>query len=55
MVATLEGQTGVVTDIAFSADGARVLTSSGDNTAGLWVAATGQDGRRAKRETRATF
>ena len=35
------GHTGCVTAVAFSPDGKRVLTGSGDNTARLWDAATG--------------
>ena len=35
-VATLEGHTDRVTAVAFSHDGARVLTGSDDNTARLW-------------------
>jgi hypothetical protein len=38
----LAGDTGAVTAVAFSPDGARMLTGSGDNTARLWDAATGK-------------
>jgi WD40 repeat protein len=41
-VAALEGHTSSVSAVAFSPDGARVLTGSGDTTARLWVAATGK-------------
>jgi WD40 repeat protein len=41
-VATLAGHTDQVTAVAFSPDGTRVLTGSGDNTARLWDAATGR-------------
>ena len=38
----LSGHTGAVTAVAFSPDGARVLTGSSDKTARLWDAATGK-------------
>ena len=41
MAATLEGHTNIFTAVAFSPDGARVVTGSWDNTARLWDAATG--------------
>ena len=41
-LAALEGHTGVVMTVAFSPDGARVLTGSDDGKARLWDAATGK-------------
>jgi WD40 repeat protein len=41
-IATLEGHTRPVRAVAFSPDGARVLTGSDDNTARLWDASTGK-------------
>jgi WD40 repeat protein len=35
-VATLAGHIAAVTAVAFSPDGTRVVTGSGDNTARLW-------------------
>ena len=40
-IATLAGHTAGVTAVAFSPDGTRILTGSGDGTARLWDAATG--------------
>ena len=42
MAATLEGITGPIWAVAFSPDGARVLTGSIDNAARLWDAPTGK-------------
>ena len=39
-LAALKGHTGTVTSVAFSPDGARILTGSLDNTARLWDAKT---------------
>eukprot|EP00937_MAST-01D_sp_MAST-1D-sp2_P006716 g6716.t1 len=41
-VLTLEGHTHEVTSCAFSADGAWVVTASGDGTARIWAADTGE-------------
>jgi len=41
-LATLAGHTGPVNSAAFSPDGSRIVTASGDNTARLWDAATGR-------------
>ncbi|MCH7799304.1 MAG: protein kinase [Planctomycetes bacterium] len=42
-VATLRGHTAYVLSVAFSPDGARLATGSGDNTVKLWDAATGEE------------
>jgi WD40 repeat protein len=41
-VVTLKGHTSVIRAVAFSPDGARVLTGSNDRTARMWDAATGK-------------
>ena len=41
MIAKLEGHSGIVWSAAFSPDGQRVVTASGDKTARVWNAATG--------------
>jgi hypothetical protein len=40
---TLRGHVGAVTGVAFSTDGTRIATSSGDQTAKIWDARTGQE------------
>ncbi|HUU97622.1 MAG TPA: dockerin type I domain-containing protein [Phycisphaerae bacterium] len=40
-ILTFSGHTSIVTSVAYSPDGAKVLTGSGDKTARLWNAATG--------------
>jgi WD40 repeat protein len=40
-VVTLEGHTGVISDVSFSADGSRVATASNDGTARIWDPRTG--------------
>src|SRR5258708_38165558 len=42
MGASLLGHAGVVSNAAFSPDGARIVTASGDETARLWDAASGR-------------
>ena len=37
----LKGHTGTVTSVAFSPDGTRIVTGSGDQTAKVWDARTG--------------
>ena len=37
----LKGHTSCVTSVAFSPDGTRIVTGSGDNTAKVWDARTG--------------
>ena len=40
---TLKGHSGTVYSVAFSPDGKRLATGSGDRTVKLWDAATGQE------------
>jgi WD40 repeat protein len=42
LLAKLEGHTDIVYDAAFSPDGQRIVTASGDGTARVWNAANGQ-------------
>ncbi len=40
---TLKGHSGAITSVAFSSDGKRLLSGSGDNTAKLWDLLTGKE------------
>jgi WD40 repeat protein len=40
---TLKGHTGLVNSVAWSPDGKRLATASGDQTAKVWDAARGQE------------
>ncbi len=44
----LKGHTGGVTSVAFSPDGTRIVTGSGDPTAKVWDAADGYSPARAQ-------
>jgi hypothetical protein len=48
---TLKGHTDVVISVAFSPDGARLASASGDETVKLWDAGTGQELRTLKGHT----
>jgi len=41
LAASLRGHTGPLSDVEFSADGKRIVTAAGDNTARIWDARTG--------------
>src|SRR5262249_49524642 len=48
---TLFGHTGAVRSVAFSPDGKRIASGSGDGTVKVWDAQTGQDGLTLKGHT----
>jgi tRNA A-37 threonylcarbamoyl transferase component Bud32 len=52
---TLHGHTGWVSSVAFSPDGTRLATASGDKTARLWDARTGQPLRKFQGHTSAVW
>ena len=48
LLRTLEGHAAIVTSVAYSPDGSRIVSGSGDNTARVWDAGSGKKIRTIK-------